>query len=316
MNKKWADNVSDNPRALIVGASGFLGANVLLALQDKFQCVAHSSSKRIEGANFSGYALDLRKPKSALSMVRKIKPALVINCAALTQIELCESNFELANRLNSLVPAELAAGCAEVGAKFVHVSTDAVFRSSDRPIEPETEVNPINNYGKTKAAGEELVLSNLPSSTIVRTNIVGWSPTGTRSLHEFFFNRLQSNQSVKGFQDSYFRPITANNFWPIVNHWVPESSGGIFHAFGSELISKFEFGCRVAQVFNLDPDLVIRSKMEDEHTQSLRSHSLNLAPSKIINNSLLDINLSLTELRNLAESGYRERLHQLLFSRN
>ena len=302
----------DKPLVLVVGASGFLGANVLLALKKTFRCVAHSSTYKINSKQFDCIVSDLRHNNSATALVEMVKPSLVLNCAALADIDLCETNFELAVRLNSVMPGELAQGCAAMGAKLVHVSTDAVFGSSVLPVEPLSIVSPMSNYGRTKAAGEESVLNCLPSAMVVRTNIIGWSPTGSRSLLEFFYNSLLRGQPVKGFEDSYFRPISANNFWPIISEWLPSTTGGIFHAFGSELISKYDFGCRVAKAFNLDPNLVSSTSLESEFPLNVRSKSLNLAPSHVCEEALLDIDRSLTVLSKLALSGYREKLGQLL----
>ena len=307
-----SEDDSDKPLVLIVGASGFLGANVLLGLQETYRCVAHSSSSMMKGEFFDNIISDLRRKNSGVALVEKIKPSLVLNCAALANIELCETNFELAKRLNSVVPGELARGCAAVGSKYVHVSTDAVFGSSTQAIEPLGIVSPINNYGRTKAAGEESVLNCLPSAMVVRTNIVGWSPRGSRSLLEFFYNSLLKGQPVEGFEDSYFRPISANNFWPIISEWLATTTGGIYHAFGSELISKYDFGCRVAKAFDLNPNLVSSTKMETEFPLNLRSKSLNLAPSPLGMAVLLNIDKSLSGLSKLALSGYREKLRHLL----
>jgi dTDP-4-dehydrorhamnose reductase len=147
---------------------------------------------------------------------------------------------------------------------------------------------------------------------VVRTNIIGWSPTGSRSLLEFFYNSLLRSEPVKGFADSYFRPISANNFWPLVSEWLPSTTGGIFHAFGSELISKYDFGCRVAKAFNFDPNLVSSTSLESESPLNVRSKSLNLSPSHVNEEALLDIDRSLKVLSKLSLSGYREKLSQLL----
>jgi dTDP-4-dehydrorhamnose reductase len=307
-----SEDNSDQPLVLIVGASGFLGANVLLSLQKTFRCVAHSSTSKIMSEQFDCIVSDLRHKNSATALVEMLKPSLVLNCAALADIDLCESNLELAVRLNSVMPGELAQGCAATGAKLVHVSTDAVFGSSVLPVEPLSIVSPINNYGRTKAAGEEFVLNYLPSAMVVRTNIIGWSPTGSRSLLEFFYNSLLRGEPVKGFADSYFRPISANNFWPLVSEWLPSATGGIFHAFGSQLISKYDFGCRVAKAFNFDPNLVSSTSLESESPLNVRSKSLNLTPSHVYEEALLDIDMSLKVLSKLALSGYRENLSQLL----
>ena len=302
------------PTALVIGASGFLGSNVLLSLLDEFDCVAHSSSLRVESDLYQTVTRDLCITNAGIELVQEVNPSLVINCAALADVEICENNYELALRLNAIAPGELATGCERVGARFVHVSTDAVYSSTIEISDPHTKVNPINNYGRTKAEGEIRVLEASPSSAVVRTNIVGWSPTRVRSLFEFVYNALSQNQLVHGFQDSYFRPVSASNFWPIVRPWVFGTTGGIYHAFSSQLISKYDFCCRVASVFGFDTNLITPVDMSDNSGSSIRSKTLNLRPTNIDDVGLIDIELALEQLYLLSRTDYRERLRRIITS--
>ena len=307
-----APNQDDSSLILIVGASGFLGSNVLLSIQSHSDCVAHSSSHKIKVPGISSVQADLRLPNSALELVRQINPSLVINCAALANIDQCEKDPELAFRLNTEMPSELAIGCGNVGAQLVHVSTDAVFSGEFDFYNIEDRTSPINVYGETKARAEEIIMKSLPNALIVRTNIIGWSPTGSRSLLEFFVRSLKKEEACRGFYDSMFRPIAAHNFWPITYEWLTNSRTGISHAFGSELISKYEFGCRIAQQFNFDPQLIVQTSIEQSFEKNVRGKSLNLLPSDVHDPELLDIDSALMKLQNLAKSGYQKSLELIL----
>ena len=304
-------NDKQDSNILIIGASGFLGSNILLGLEGKQKCWAHSLTRRINLAGTKGIQVDLRTPKSATELLGNLRPSLVVNCAALANIEACEREPELAKRLNADLPAELAKGCRALGAKLVHVSTDAVCDDARDICEVTSIKSPKNVYGYTKASGEDLVLSILPTALVIRTNIIGWSPTGTRSLLEFFLSALVRKQQVNGFHDSLFRPISACNFWPIVSEWLRDEKFGVMHAVGSELISKYEFGCRVAHAFDFNSDVISRTSINESDLGRLRGRSLNLRPSEIRESDLIDIDLALRDLRILSESGYRERLSQI-----
>ena len=305
-------NQDDSSSILIVGASGFLGSNVLLSIQSHSNCVAHSSTHKIKVPGIRSVQADLRLPNSALELVHQISPSLVINCAALANIDHCEKDPELAIRLNTEMPDELAIGCSNVGAQLVHVSTDAVFSGEFDFYNIEDKTSPINVYGKTKARAEEIIMKSLPTALIVRTNIIGWSPTGSRSLLEFFVRSLKEKETCGGFYDSMFRPIAANNFWPIVYEWLINDKTGISHAFGSELISKYEFGCRIARQFNFDPQLIVQTSIEQSFEKNVRGKSLNLLPSDVHDPELLDIDSALMKLQNLAKSGYQKSLELIL----
>ena len=305
-------NQDDSSLILIVGASGFLGSNVLLSIQGHSNCVAHSSSHKIRVPGIRSVQADLRLPNSALELVRQINPSLVINCAALANIDQCEQDPELAFRLNTEMPNELAIGCGNVGAQLVHVSTDAVFSGEFDFYNIEDSTSPINVYGKTKARAEEIIMKSLPNALIVRTNIIGWSPTGSRSLLEFFVRSLKKEETCGGFYDSMFRPIAANNFWPITFEWLRNNKTGITHAFSSELISKYEFGCRIARQFKFDPQLIVKTSIEKGFEKNIRGKSLNLLPSDVHDPDLLDIDSALVQLQNLAKSGYQKSLELIL----
>ena len=124
-----------------------------------------------------------------------------------------------------------------------------------------------------------------PAALVVRTSIYGWSPSGSRSLFEFFFNRLSSGQPAPGFTDVLFRPVSAMEMWPALLGWLSElqssGMGGIRHATGTELISKYEFGLRVARAFDFDADLVTPASVEDSSLQARRPSVLDVIPTPV-----------------------------------
>jgi dTDP-4-dehydrorhamnose reductase len=296
---------------LVIGASGFLGSNVLLSIGDYHNCIAHSSSRRIDVHGLHSIQSDLRQVMAPLELIKRVRPGLVINCAALTNLELCEQNPILAERLNTQVPAELAEGCKLVDAKFVHVSSDAVHCGDEETLETQTELIPCSVYGATKAHAEMQIQRILPSALIVRTNIIGWSPTKERSLLEFFLNSLEKDRSVRGFHDVYFRPISASNFWSLISAWIATDTSGVVHAFGSELISKYEFGRRVAAKFAFDPGLIRPVSIDDMENHVARGKIMNMRPSTVQEPSLLDIDLALNTLFAQHMNGYRKAISEI-----
>ena len=308
-------------RVLIVGASGFLGSNLAPAAGRDHPLIVHSSATavRLEGAH--SLVGDLTQAHAADRLVETAAPDLVVNCVALANVDVCERDPDLARRLNAQLPAELARACRRHGAALVHISTDAVFGRQPGPYTTETPPNPINEYGRSKLAGEIAVLDLYPAALVVRTNIVGWSPTGQRSLLEFFWNRLSRGVLTPGFTDVMFRPIAASDLWPIIAGWLHDArlSGvaGIRHATGPTLLSKYEFGRRVAQAFGYDAVLVQPAAVSDAGLASRRAPHLDVQPSHLptlTRPSLppLDLDSTLLRLRALAVDGYREKLIGML----
>lgn len=254
-------------RLLVVGASGFLGSNIVTA-HPPDEVIVHSSASSDLAVAGSGYQLVVSSGADT-----------VINCAALADVDACERLPGEASRLNADLPGELASACADLGKTLVHISTDAVFGGAPGPYSSDTEPSPLNVYGRTKLEGEQAVLDAASSALIVRTNIVGWSPSRKRSLLEFFLNRLRDGKTVNGFTDVWFRPVAASSVWPIVARLLSDGATGVIHATGAELISKYDFGRRVAEEFGFSAELVLPTSIADLGLDAVRANRMDVTPS-------------------------------------
>ena len=147
-------------RVLLLGASGQVGRAVMQSANTDTSITSPSSAE-----------LDLRKGTAARQAVLDIKPDVVINCAAFTRVDDAEkTGVSDAQALNAEAPGILAQSAAEVGARFVHLSTDYVFDGTGLPpYAPDAAMNPLSVYGDTKMRGEQRVLENNPDALVVRT---------------------------------------------------------------------------------------------------------------------------------------------------
>ena len=115
--------------------------------------------------------LDITDRKAVLSFVTDKKPNIIVNCAAMTNVDGCESNAVLADSINAHGPENLAIAAESVGAKFVHISTDYVFRGdSNVPYVESDACDPVTEYGKSKLHGEQLAAANSSRLFIMRTS--------------------------------------------------------------------------------------------------------------------------------------------------
>lgn len=271
-------------RILLLGSSGFLGSNVANALaeQGSASLTLHVSSGDAPNVPGAVVKADLTDSDSVARILRATRPDLIINCAALADVDACEAMPDLAAALNHHLPAQLGAYASATGARFVHVSTDAVFAGDAEAYTEESVVSPVNVYGRTKRDGEVAVALADPEALIARTNIVGWSPSGRRSLLEYFYNRLSRSESAPGYTDLTFRPLPVQRFWPICSHLLGSGGTGVAHVTGPELLSKYEFGRRVAAVFGFDPGLVIPTESSFDRARAPRAAHLDVRPSRLI----------------------------------
>jgi dTDP-4-dehydrorhamnose reductase len=315
------------PHVLLLGASGFLGANVAHSLASDGavgrEVIVHGGASApaplVPGSRTVLADLtDAATVDDVLSDVRRSlgagEPILVVNCVALADVDRCEAEPDRAELLNATLPERLATRCAADGMQLLHVSTDAVFDGRSGPYREDHPVAPTNVYERSKARGETLVLAALPTALVARTNIVGWSPTGRRSLLEHFHDRLAGGEQAPGFTDIAFRPLPVHWFWPTCAALLAHARTGLRHVTGPELLSKHAFGLRVARAFGLDEALVVPSSGLTGRA-ALRAPSLDVVPSRLPDErwprggrGRPDLDGGLGELRAAAQAGFRQRI--------
>ncbi len=193
-------------RILITGASGLLGLNTALEAAKEHQVFGQVNSQRLNTTAFSVIQADLLVPGAIQRLLEDTQPDWVIHCAALANVDLCETDPQQAQQLNSEVPGELAEYVARGGARLIHVSTDAVFDGQVGDYREQDAPNPLGVYARSKLAGEQAVAEANPQAIIARVNLFGWSLFGKRSLAEFFFNNLERGKAVHGLHRCILLP--------------------------------------------------------------------------------------------------------------
>ena len=300
-------------RLLITGASGLLGLNFAMqaAGDSRYIVTGVVNHNELAGVPFRVVQADLGRPQAVAELLERTRPDVVIHCAALANLEDCEAQPELAWRLNGVVPGELAAAAAQAGVRLVHISTDAVFDGQRGNYREEDTPNPLGVYARSKLAGEEAVVQANPQAIIARVNFYGWSLNGTRSLAEFFYRNLSAGKNVKGFTDIFFCPLLVNHLASLLLRMVERDLQGLYHVVSAEHLSKYEFGCRIARLFDLDERLITPSSWKVGGLQAQRSPDLTMNTGKLardLGTSLPDQQAGLQRFRELFDSGYAQQI--------
>jgi dTDP-4-dehydrorhamnose reductase len=276
-------------RILVTGASGLLGLNLALSaasVTDRSQPGAHTVfgvviHHPLHTDAFTVLKADLLVPGVLEQVLEQTQPDWVIHCAALANIDDCEVNPGLAQRLNVELPGKLAGIVARGGARLVHISTDAVFDGQRGSYSEEDAPNPLGVYARTKLDGERAVADADPEAIIARVNLFGWSLSGRRSLGEFFYYNLKASSRVMGFTDVYFCPLLANDLALVLLKMLEEGLSGLYHVVSAQCTSKYDFGVAVARQFGLDENLIAPASVTDSGLKAARSPVLTLRTDKL-----------------------------------
>jgi dTDP-4-dehydrorhamnose reductase len=268
-------------RILVTGASGLLGLNLCL-MEFGAHTIAGADRGKLHGTPFELVQADLTQPGAISRLINLARPDAIIHTAANANIDSCESDPVGARYLNAEIPGILAEACAKSGIRFMHISTDAVFNGTKDGIYTEDDTpNPLSVYAQTKLDGEEAVLSANANAVVARVNFFGWSLSSTRSLSEFFYNKLSMGQPANGFTDVYFCPMFVGDLAQTLVQMLDKSLSGLYHVVGSEALSKYDFGQRIARQFGFDPGLVIPKSVEESGLKAKRAHNLRLSIHKL-----------------------------------
>jgi dTDP-4-dehydrorhamnose reductase len=302
------------PRLLITGASGLLGANLVLAAHEEHEVIAVYHRHPIELEGVQSVSADLCQPGRAKELFDHFQPDWVIHCAADTSIDELESNPERAFRMNRDMAANVAEAAKKTGSKLVHISTDAVFEGREGPYREDDPTEPVNVYGKSKLAGEQAVQAAYPEALIIRTNIFGWNAQPKTSLAEWFINNLVQGIPCNGFVDVVFNPLLVNHLWVIIKNLLKSDLWGVFHVGSDQCISKHEFGIRLAESFDLNQELISAVEIKTGSLRAPRPKNTCLDCSKIrnvINAGLLDLESNIDFFYKLKQSGYVEEIRKM-----
>ena len=298
-------------KILITGASGLLGLNLSLMQMGTHTIVGVDRSK-LADTPFELIRAELAEPGLFSRLIDTVKPDAIIHTAANANVDSCESDPQGARYLNGELPGILAESAAKAGVRFLHISTDAVFDGTKNGIYTETDSpNPLAVYAQTKLLGEQTVLLANPQAIVARVNFFGWSLSGTRSLSEFFYNKLSAGQQCNGFTDVYFCPLFVGDLAATLVRMLDISLSGLYHVVGSEALSKFDFGVRIARQFGFDPGLVLPKSVEESGLKARRSHNLRLSVHKLstdLGMPIPGVSTGIEQFYTQAQQGYPQKM--------
>lgn len=240
-------------KVLITGAKGQLGKQITNILRNG-QSEIGKLPKEYENVEIIGVdvdVLDITDINAVRSYLTDVKPEIIINCAAYTNVDACESNEDLAFKINALGPRNLAIISNEVNAKVVHVSTDYVFSGEGTvPFKEYDETTPVSVYGKTKLAGEKFVREIADKYYIIRTAwLYGYEGSN------FVYTIIKAGKE-KGYltvvDDQRGNPTNAEDLAHHMLKVAVTEEYGTYHCTGTGECSWYDFASKIIEFSNID----------------------------------------------------------------
>ncbi|MDU1509630.1 MAG: dTDP-4-dehydrorhamnose reductase [Clostridium butyricum] len=236
-------------KILITGSKGQLGNELKDIISKGYSEIGKVSEciKNSQVFDFDVDKLDITDLKSVKNVLNTIKPDVVINCAAATNVDGCESDEDFAFKVNSLGPRNLAIVCEEMGARLVQVSTDYVFSGvGEKPLTEYDLTAPYSVYGKTKLLGENYVREFCSKYYIVRT---AWLYGYVGHNFVYTMRRLgKEKDSINVVNDQIGNPTHANDLAYHILKLIETDEYGIYHCTGKGECSWYDFAKMIIEL--------------------------------------------------------------------
>jgi len=276
-------------RILVTGASGFLGHHVALHLRDRHEVfglyLAHPVA--LEGCSLA--RLDLTDEGSVHGFLEEVRPDVIVHTAALGDADRCERHPAEAYLVNVRGTENLVQGAVRIGARLVYISTDLIYDGTKGDYDEEDEPRPLNVYAETKLLGEQRAVALCKQTLVLRLALMyGRGSMARSSFTDWLFDRLAKGQEVPLFADQYRTPLFVGQAAEVIGRLIekPEVSG-IYNLGGGERVSRYEFGLKFCEVFNLPKGLLKPIAMEAFGYAARRPKDCSLNSSKL--STLLNI---------------------------
>ena len=236
--------------------------------------------------------LDLTNYDRIKDSILKIKPDVIIHLGAMTDVDLCEKEKDLAMKINAEATEVLAKQAAKQHAFFIYVSTDYVFDGEKGMRKESDPTNPVDFYGKSKLEGEKAVMNLASSSCIVRTSTpYGIHPT-KKSFPFWIRQNLEEKKEINIVTDQFTSPTYVPNLSLMLIEIAKRQIVGLIHFAGATRISRYEMAELVADNFQLEKKLFkpINMKNMDWIAKRPKDSSLDVSKaSSLLNEKPMEI---------------------------
>ncbi len=268
-------------KLLVTGASGFLGWNLCQVAKHNWQVYGTYFTNYVTIDDVNLYKVNLTEYIALEQLFSTLQPDAVIHLAAASKPNFCQTNSELSYKINVTASVNIAQVCATANIPLVFTSTDLVFDGKNSFYTEEDTVCPICIYGEHKVLAEEKILEIYPDAAICRMPLMFGLPSPVaNSFIQGFIKTLKAGQELNLFIDEFRTPVSATTAAKGLLLALEKRVNGVLHLGGKERISRYNFGLLLAEVLELNKNLIVSGKQSDVVMTAPRSPDTSLDSSK------------------------------------
>jgi dTDP-4-dehydrorhamnose reductase len=289
-------------KLFLLGGSGLLGTAIIKYIKQaklKIDVTSTYATSEPNHSSSSKIHYIFQSKTDLKSIISYVKTDLIINAAALANVDQCNNDKNLADHLNAFLPLKLAEICHEMRIKLIHISTDHLFEgTSATPYNEESVPNPQNYYAFSKLNGEFNIRSQCKTAIIARTNFFG----NKGDPKSFIYKVLNAHQNDRFglFDDVYFSPLALSEVVQCILRLYEVNYAGIINVTSRDSLTKYEFGKLVLKHAGLPQSGIFCRSIDDMPGLIKRPKMLSLSNKKLLkvlgNSYNFDIKKSITNV--------------------
>ncbi len=228
-------------RPFITGSDGLLGREISRLMSRKYPHTIESTVEFLDIVDYDRVAIEFER----------LLPTVVINCAALTDVDWCEDHSEQAFSVNAGGAFNIARACKHIGARLIHISTDYVFDGKARvPYREDDPTAPLSVYGRSKLEGEMAVLEEHKDSVIVRTSCLFGD--GGKNFQSTVVSRCENGERVNAFIDAFCSPTSTVDCAHAIADLIQIDFRGVLHIANAGVCTRFQFARAALKIRGMD----------------------------------------------------------------
>lgn len=303
-----AMNEREKKRVMIVGGGGLLGRAVAEMFRDEtnWNIVIATRHYLVDVQGYEQWDSESRQDWKRIILDERWKPDVIVNAAAMTNVDQCELDRNKAWKTNVGLVEILTEMCRKVDARLVHISSDNVFDGVNGPYTETDRPNPVNYYGKTKLGAENVCLHSGVDCVVVRTMwLYGVAGEGKKTFVDWVVESLNRGDTIGIVSDEIGNPTLVDDVAYAIVKIIERGMRGIINIAGPDRISRRDWAERICALYNIDPTGKLKDVVSDglgrPAKRPLESGLITTKASSLLDFKGLDVNKGMSLLRIVSE---------------